>query len=239
MKLKLAFFDIDGTLIRRNKSDSITLKSASFNYALNTVLGLNGINYLTILGKRIFGLTDKAVLKRTILELGYDESVYYQNETALFSTLDEYFERYKDDPQYAEYVVIPGIPGFLDSLRGNSIRLGLVTGNIRKHSDWKMRGVGFESYFTTGAFGDDGENRWDILSVALTRNNDIPPSDVCHFGDSPLDLESARRLGIRGVAISDLGGGTHSRRELNTVEYGLIVDSWHETDKIEDYLSKS
>lgn len=237
MNLRLAFFDIDGTLIWRKRNDGISLKSSSFNHALKTVMGLKDVNYLSILGKRTFGLTDRSILKLTLLELGYSERHYYRNEIELFQAVDDYFESNRKKIKGSQYNPNPGAREILDDFKQRRVRMGLVTGNIKKHSDWKMDSVGFDRYFTTGAFGEDGEDRMEIMSVALERNDDIPRSSVCHFGDSPLDLKAAAGVGIRCVALTQKGGGTHSREELQSADHGLIVDSWNETDRIYDYLN--
>lgn len=237
MRLKLAFFDIDGTLIQRKNKNVITLKSSCFNYALSEVFGLKNVNYLTVLGKRIYGLTDKSVLKTTLMELGCAAHLYYEKEADLFRAIDDYFEKQRIKLKEPEYLPNPGAKEFLNSLKNKNVRLGLVTGNIKKHSEWKMRGVGFENYFTTGAFGEDGEDRVEILETAVNRNGDIEKSLICHFGDSPLDLKSARQLGLKCVALTIRGGGTHSREELEKIGHGLIIDSWSEICKIEQYIS--
>lgn len=236
MKLKLAFFDIDGTLIWRKRNDGLSLKSLSFNHALNAVFGLENINYLTILGRRLYGLTDKSILKATLVELGFNENDYYQKERELFQLVDDYFEKNRLTIKDSQYNPNPGVEKFLDLLRSKNIRMGLLTGNIRKHADWKMEGVGFDSYFTTGGFGEDGEDRSEIMAAALARNGDIPHSAICHFGDSPPDILSASKFGIRCVALTNKGGGTHSREELESVGYGLVIDGWDEIEKIEEYL---
>lgn len=237
MKMKLGFFDIDGTLIRRSRQEGKSLKTRSINHALETVFGLTGIDYMSILGKRIFGMTDVLIMKSALMESGIEESLYYEREKRLFEAIDEYFEAHLDEYGDSDYVRLPAVTEFLAHLRKREIRLGLVTGNIRKHADWKMKNAGFDGYFVTGAFGEDAENRWDILSLAIKRNPDIPPHSVCHFGDSPMDLDAARRCGVRAVAICDTGGGTHSRSELGQTGYGLIVDSWREIESIAKYLS--
>lgn len=236
MNLKLAFFDIDGTLIWRKRNDGLSLKSLSFNHALNALFGLENVNYLTILGRRLYGLTDKSILKATLMELGFNENDYYQNERELFRLVDDYFEKNRHSIKDSQYNPNRGVKEFLDLMHSNNIRLGLLTGNIRKHADWKMEGVGFSRYFTTGGFGEDGEDRSEIMAAALARNSDIPYSAICHFGDSPPDILSASKFGIRCVALTDKGGGTHSREELESAGYGLVIDSWNEIEKIVEYL---
>ena len=119
------------------------------------------------------------------------------------------------------------------------MRLGLVTGNVEKHSFWKLEPTGIAGYFTTGGYGDDAETRSDIMIAAINRNPDIGIDRICHFGDSPADLEAARECGVRAVGITSEGGGTHSREELEAVGYGILIDGWHEQEIISKYLSGS
>ncbi len=237
MNIRLGFFDIDGTLIRRNRQDGLSLKSRSFNYAVETVFDLENVDYTAMLGKRIYGLTDKKVLKLTLLDLGFSERQYHENEEELFTAVNEYFEKHRSENGIPDYVPLRGILEFLELLRSRNIRLGLMTGNIKTHSDWKLTDAGFNGFFTTGAYGDDAENREEILSIAIERNADIPVSRICHFGDSPLDLEAARKCNVRGIAVSDKGGGTHSVKELEAIGYGLVIDTWRDLKAIEEYLS--
>ncbi len=235
--LKLAFFDIDGTLIRRDFDGTLSVKQRAFNHAVESVFDIKGADYTNILGKRLYGLTDKLILKTFLGKLGIAESQYYLRETDLFLAIDDYFSMNRDTSQEQGYYPVPGIPDLLNRLKTENIRLGLITGNIRKHSLWKLEPIGLNGYFTTGGFGDDAESRREIMQTAIDRNPDIAAPNICHFGDSPADLEAARDCHIKSVAITDLGGGTHSRDELAIAEYGLIIDGWAEHEKITRYLS--
>jgi phosphoglycolate phosphatase-like HAD superfamily hydrolase len=237
MNLMLGFFDIDGTLIRRSTQEGLSLKSRSFNYAIETVFDLKNIDYTAMLGRRIYGLTDKKVLKMTLSELGISGSRYREKEEELFEAANDYFGKHQSEGGIPDYVPLAGVLEFLELLRSRNVRLGLMTGNIKTHSHWKLAGAGFDGFFTTGAYGEDAENRDEILSIAIERNADIPLSQICHFGDSPLDLEAARICDVRGIVVSDKGGGTHSPGELEAVGYGLVIDTWRDLAAIEKYLS--
>jgi len=236
-RLRLAFFDIDGTLIRRHSDGALSLKSRAFNYAAEKVFGLEGFDYTRILGKRIFGLTDRSIIKVTLSQLGIGEDRYYAAEERLFEALDEYFEKNMEAGGSDGYYPAPKALEFLTILKSHDVRLGLVTGNISKHAFWKMEICGFDGRFTTGGFGEDAEHRPQIMRVAIERNKDIRLEQICHFGDSPADLLAARECGIRAVAITDRGSGTHSREELEEMKYGLVIDSWSEIEKMANYLS--
>lgn len=236
MNLRLAFFDIDGTLIRRNIKDGLTIKSRSFNYAMEKVFGLKNVDYTALLGRKIFGLTDKRIMKLCLAHFGLTDNDFHSKEKELFAAAGEYFREHRMESGVPDYAPLPGIVDFLDFLVSEEVRLGLATGNIEIHSRWKLADSGFDGFFTTGAYGEDAEIRRDILSIAIDRNSDIQASLICHFGDSPLDLDAAEWCGVRGVAVSDVGGGTHSRDELLAVGYGLVIDSWSDREIIRDYL---
>jgi phosphoglycolate phosphatase-like HAD superfamily hydrolase len=235
--LKLAFFDIDGTLLRRKHDGTLSLKSRAFNHAAATIFGLHGADYTKILGKRLYGLTDKLILKTFLGEFGIPEEQYYLKEKDLFSAIDDYFIKNHISSDDAGYYPLPGVLDLLTRLRFEDVRLGLVTGNILSHSLWKLESTGLNHYFTTGGYGDDAEERRDIMQIAIGRNPDITPTQICHFGDSPADLEAARECKIKVVAITDIGGGTHSRDELGAIGYGLIIDSWSALDQIAKYIN--
>jgi phosphoglycolate phosphatase-like HAD superfamily hydrolase len=237
LNLKLAFFDIDGTLLRRNFNGTLSVKSRAFNYAAAAVFGLKDADYTKTLGKWLYGLTDKLILKTFLGDCGIDESQYYLHEADLFNAIDDYFENNKDTSDVAGYYPLPGVIDFLNCLKAEKVRLGLVTGNIRKHSLWKLEPSGLNAYFSTGSFGDDAESRSGIMRAAIERNADISIASICHFGDSPADLEAARDCGIRVVAITEKGGGTHSSEELETIGYGLIIESWTAIDIIARYIN--
>jgi FMN phosphatase YigB (HAD superfamily) len=237
--LELAFFDIDGTLIRRKSNlGTLSLKSRAFNYGTQIVYGIEGFDYTKILGKRIFGLTDRSIIKITLKHLGIEPDEYHAKEEQLFLAIDGYFEKHLNDEKESDYFPLPDIFEFINQLRKENIRLGLVTGNIKKHSDWKMSMCGFNGIFTTGGFGDDAELRTDIMRAGMARNADIPIEFICHFGDSVPDLIAAKECKIKGIAITEKGGGTHSRLELEGAGHGLIIDSWKDWDLIAAYLAK-
>jgi phosphoglycolate phosphatase-like HAD superfamily hydrolase len=236
--LKLAFFDIDGTLLRRDFDGALSVKSQAVNFAVAKIFGLDGADYTKTLGKKLYGMTDKLILKTFLAEYGIDEKEYYGREREIFVVINDYYEKNRNRADNVTYSPLPGVIQFLQWLKAGGIRLGIVTGNIEQHSRWKLEPAGLSHFFTTGGFGDDAETRSDIMKTAIRRNPDIKVDQICHFGDSPADLEAASDCSLKAVAITDRGGGTHSREELETVGYGLLIDSWTQWDQISIYLNE-
>lgn len=234
----MAFFDIDGTLLRRDFDGALSVKSRAVNYAVAEIFGLDGADYTKILGKKLYGMTDKLILKAFLAQFGISEKEYYRRENEIFLVINDYYDKNRNRADSAAYYPLPGIVQFLQRLKTEGVRLGIVTGNIEKHSRWKLEPTGLSEFFTTGGFGDDAESRGDIMRAAIGRNPDIRLDQICHFGDSPADLESARECGLKAVAITDKGGGTHSRKELEGAGYGILIDSWSEQDSIFRYINE-
>ncbi len=81
--------------------------------------------------------------------------------------------------------------------------LGLVTSGNRTRVRRQIRKFGFARTFRTAVFAEDAENRKPHpapLKLALARLR-IQPQECVYVGDSPEDIEMARRAGVRAVAV--------------------------------------
>src|ERR1019366_4806529 len=86
-------------------------------------------------------------------------------------------------------------------------RLGLVTGNTRGIAIAKLRQAGLDGMFVTGAFGDEAEDRQRLISTAMSRiaqldGRAVHPRQVAVVGDTPLDIEAGRRVGVWTVGTA-------------------------------------
>jgi phosphoglycolate phosphatase-like HAD superfamily hydrolase len=90
--------------------------------------------------------------------------------------------------------------------------LGLGTGNIRAGARAKLERVGLFERFAFGGFGDDSENRTELLRVGAERGAralDVSLSEcrVVVIGDTPRDVAAAHGIGALCVAVAT-GGST-------------------------------
>ncbi|MEJ2187536.1 MAG: haloacid dehalogenase-like hydrolase, partial [Gemmatimonadota bacterium] len=114
--------------------------------------------------------------------------------------------------------VLPGVVAPLDELarRRDDVVLGLLTGNIEEGARLKLASCGLGGRFALGAFGSDDEVRDRLGPVAVERARDLlgitfQGADIVVVGDTPRDVQCARPVGARAVAVAT---GRHTVAEL-------------------------
>src|SRR5690606_34149149 len=94
---------------------------------------------------------------------------------------------------------LPGVHELLNAFAHNpDFRLALGTGNVERGARVKLTVHQLNHYFPTGGFGDDAEERADILAAGLRRAREFYNCDfrqVIVIGDTPSDIAAARELG--------------------------------------------
>ena len=94
--------------------------------------------------------------------------------------------------------------------------MGLLTGNIERGAQAKLRPTGLLPFFRLGAYGSDDADRRRLPAVACARaetltGRTITFDRVTIIGDTPLDVDCARACGGRAVAVAT---GQHPAEEL-------------------------
>jgi len=123
--------------------------------------------------------------------------------------------------------VLPGIVELLELLsQRTDVVVGLLTGNVRAGARIKLGHFGLFEHFVFGGFGDHHHDRDDVAREALAEarrhlNGAVAPERTWVIGDTPLDVQCARAIGARAVAVTT---GWHSREELAACEPDLLVD---------------
>ena len=193
--VRLVLFDIDGTLILTGGAGV-----KAFDKVCETVFqapaGARGVSFA--------GRTDRSIVRE----------IFTRHH---INPVEENFERF-----FEAYVfwleallgqcpgrVLPGVEGFLAGLRGlpEPPVIGLLTGNIRLGAALKLRHYGLWEHFTTGAFGDDHEERDQLARIALERgarllNGNVAGEEVLVIGDTPLDIRCARAINAKVLAVA-------------------------------------
>ena len=196
--VRLVLFDIDGTLIQTGGAGV-----QAFGRAFATEFNIpNGAERLKFSGRTDTGLARELFLQHQIepspenLRLFFDGYVFW---------LDYLLTQTRG-------TVLPGVWEFIHHLHAlpEPPMLGLLTGNIRLGAEIKLRHYELWEVFRTGAFGDDHEDRNQIAALAKERgslllNNDLSGEQILVIGDTPRDIECARAIDARTLAVATGG----------------------------------
>ncbi len=144
-------------------------------------------------------------LSRDVTEAGLAQSLKRLSEVTI-SLLD----------QDLRSAVLPGVVSLLDRLESGGQLLGLVTGRAEAASRVILERSALLHYFPVSAFGDEGDQREDILRLAIRRAKELrnfkhEQHSLVVVGDAPRDIHAAKVLRARTVAVAS---GYHTMAEL-------------------------
>jgi phosphoglycolate phosphatase-like HAD superfamily hydrolase len=203
--MHVVLFDIDGTLLKSGGAGKAAMEAA-----LASEFGVNPTS-----GEVPFsGRTDLAI-GRDLFELhglgGFPEN-WGRFLSAYLCHLPGCLARHQGE-------VLPGISAFLEHLAArNDVEVGLLTGNVREGARLKLGHYGLVHHFAFGGFGDRHLERDDVAREALAAvhthlNGSAERERIWVIGDTPLDVQCARCIGVRVAAVAT---GWHSLEELRT-----------------------
>jgi phosphoglycolate phosphatase len=238
MAVTVATFDLDHTLVRRPSSDTQTLKMEAINWAIDKVFGLKQINYMAHIGTELYGMTDRSIMRVVLTNLGIPAEAIDDKFDELFSKILAYFDKNLSSHRDGEYIPLPGVEEFLRKLKGSGISCGLATGNYSRFAQWKLDIVGLSRYFSFGGYGEDADDRDQIVAIALNRSGLKSPDRGCHFGDTPADIKAATANKMLSVAISAEAGGKFPAGLLQEAGADLVLDSYSNSQLVFDLFSR-
>lgn len=203
--IELVLFDIDGTLIQTGGAGV-----KAFARAFQSTFGIeNATKAIQFAGRTDTGLAREIFLRAGInpnpgdFQRFFDDYVFW---------LDAYLHQ-------LDGRICPGVTEFIDAWKAVSPApaLGLLTGNVRLGAEIKLRHFNLWEHFVVGAFADDHENRNHISAIAHRRGaallgRELDPEGILVIGDTPLDIECAKAIGARSVAVAT---GSFSLADLN------------------------
>lgn len=203
-------FDIDGTLVRSGGAGKAAVEAA-----LTACFGVSEIRDSVPYS----GRTDPAILGDILALHGIEPS---PANIARFS--EGYLERLPEQLTKSRGQPCPGVTDVLPRLEHHV--LGLLTGNVRRGAEAKLRHYGLWDYFPFGGFGDGCTHRDDVARNALhavrSHVGDVPGERIWVIGDTPLDVQCARAIGAKAVAVAT---GWHSLDELAATGADLVLES--------------
>ena len=208
----LIFFDINGTLIKRDSRTDLPFSEA-VDRTLSLSDAMNGVNTAARSDMDVF----MEVLSKFEIEYTNDlwETLMHHYKDAL--------ERYKSTDVWRENA---DAIACLDYLKNQPVYLSLITGELSIGAQYKLEKLGIWHHFPTGGFGEDGLTRFEIADKALEKaiahyNRDFQKIYV--IGDTLLDIKTARHLNAKIISITT---GANTREELSTQSPDYLIDTF-------------
>ncbi|HEX7077965.1 MAG TPA: HAD family hydrolase [Candidatus Eisenbacteria bacterium] len=216
--MRLVLFDIDGTLLREGLAPKI-----AFARALRETYDTTG----PVGEFKFAGMTDPECVTEIMRLAGIDDEVIY---TRRAECLRRYVDHLRVEMQNHDGArLFPGVRELLERLNKlDDVLVGLLTGNILRGAQLKLRRWNLEPYFRFGAYGDDHENRSVLAEIALEKaralvGRPFTGADTTVVGDTPRDITCARAIGARAVVVAT---GQVARVELAQARPDALLDSF-------------
>lgn len=196
--MKIALFDIDGTLLWTRGAGRRAMERA-----LAANAGSRGPS-----DHRYDGKTDRQIVREALRHDGFaDPDVDARMEPVLASYLTE-LEIELERPDHG-VAPLPGVAQLLDAIEArDDVVLGLLTGNVVHGAERKLRVAGIDfGRFRVGAFGSDGEHRHDLPAIARDRasalvGRPVSGAQCVIIGDTPSDVACGAGIGARAIAVA-------------------------------------
>lgn len=210
--MQILLFDIDGTLINTGGSGVESLRRAFVE-----LFGCLPPDDIPIAGRTDRGIAREMFRARAVADSTENWDRFRATYLGHLRTLL---------PQRQGHV-LPGVAALLQHLAvRDDVTLGLLTGNVAEGARLKLRHFGLDHHFAFGGYGEQAVDRNAVAEAALaeaqrTLNGAIHPARVWVLGDTPLDVQCARHIGARAIAIAT---GIHSKRELAQTRPDLLLD---------------
>lgn len=207
-------FDVDGTLVSTGGAGRRAMARA-FEEVCGCSEALEGIS--------LGGMTDRLILRTALRKLGraLDEALFDAIVAAYLRHLEQ------EVPRSPRYRVMPHVHEVLAGVDRPHVAIGLGTGNVRRGAEIKLRRAALADRFRFGGFGEDAEDRAELLRTGVRRGAEalgVSP-DGCRavvIGDTPRDIQAAAAIDAACVAVAT---GGHDVASLRAAGPALVVES--------------
>jgi phosphoglycolate phosphatase-like HAD superfamily hydrolase len=201
------FWDIDGTLLTTGRAGIFAWEDAC-----REVTG-HALDFQTL---KTDGLTDHQVALRI-----FEQAAHAPSEESLRKMVAIYESRLPERLNMRKGRVLDSVREILEYLRAHrpDVHSMLLTGNTAAGARAKLTYYGLQEFFEGGAFSEDQGPRAGIATRALSAIRDlfpetaIEPAQLFVVGDTPHDIECARAIGARTIAVAS---GVYKAPELQS-----------------------
>ncbi|MBI3444786.1 MAG: HAD family hydrolase [Magnetospirillum sp.] len=218
--LRLAVFDVDGTLVDSQHN----IVSAMTEAWTNLNLGIPRPEQV----RRIIGLS--LVEACGVLLPWATPSVH----RAVAESYKEAFRAMRLLPDTME-PLFPGTREALDRLEADGWLLGLATGKSRRGVDSMLEGHGLKGRFVTIQTADDNPSKPDPSMLRRAAADcGLEPNEIVMIGDTAYDMAMAAAARTAAVGVS---WGYHSLDELNKAGAQVVLDTFDNLTDVLDALT--
>ncbi|WP_043732486.1 haloacid dehalogenase-like hydrolase [Nocardia asiatica] len=223
----LVLWDIDHTLIE-SRGFGRTIYRRAFRAATGNELE----NYSIIAGRTEFAISAEMLRINGIEPHG--EAI-----RGLVAALEREFELAK-----AEFATLgralPGAEATLRLLAADPrIHQSVLTGNVRSLARIKLEAFRLDRHLDldVGAYGDDHENRANLVSVALRRARasgvSFEPGDTVLIGDTPHDVKAATESGAMAIGVAT---GASTLDELRAAGADIVIPDLSDSQQVKNLI---
>lgn len=209
---RLYLFDIDGTLITTGGAGGKAMRAAFRALWEREREGFSNIEFS--------GRSDYAIFRSALIQSG-NMSDDFADDLRRFRRA--YYRRLPGSLVANQGVILPGVIDLLNQLSTvENVTLAVGTGNFKAGARAKLRHYGLDHYFRTGGFGDNTEDRAELIAQGIrSANRLVGRHDVVYvIGDTVHDVTSAQANGAVAVAVST---GTVSPETLAAVNPDMLL----------------
>jgi beta-phosphoglucomutase-like phosphatase (HAD superfamily) len=205
----LVLFDLDGTVLRA--PDPVHV--AAFDHGLQVVFGAGA----SIASRPASGRLDRDLAREALVERGRTD-VDDHGLRQVMDIMGRYYRRRVGQGERADWV-LPGVTEVLRKLRARGVATAVASGSAREVGTAKLAAAGLADAFAAGAWGDEVDDRPQLLRRALAaagaaHRRPFLAANAVVVGDAPADVEAARLVGARIVAVATGRFSTEQLDEL-------------------------
>jgi phosphoglycolate phosphatase-like HAD superfamily hydrolase len=230
--MKLLLFDLDGTILHARHTPGCV----PFDLAMRDVFGVD----VALRRMRPDGKTDPRIVGELLAQAGVAD----EPDAAAFAAFHDALATHLAAAIAgggARVEAIPGVPRLLETLaHDDRFALGVLTGNLERAAELKLRAAGLARFFPIGAFGSDHADRHVLPEIARGRHRersgvDVPLADCVIIGDTPLDHAAAHCNGMACVLVAS---GRIPLAELVALEPAAAFGDWGDAAAIHAALGE-
>jgi len=215
--LRLAVFDVDGTLVDSRRSIQAS-SDAAFRH-----LGRPPPPYEAL--RQTIGLSLSEGLALLAPDLSPEELA------ALLAFYKAYFSELHQDPAWRD-PLYAGAAELLDGLKGAAWKIAMATGQSRRGVERALRVHAWADIFDSTHCADDGPGKpHPSMLLEAMRALGAGPAGTIMIGDTAHDIRMARAAEVRSIGVT---WGFHTRAEIEAAGADVICDTFAELAQILD-----